>query len=223
MIWASGLHSRRADLNTGPECVWPCAPPFSRHAACSIACGQPRQAPVFRDLFRHCRHMADCAHRPRAVIGLRERWAGSAHWKCGWPRPPRKCARLKRFATRFSIREGSAIPNPARLFARRDIDGYDAICDHLLVIDHAARDRSALNRPAVVGTYRLLRQPLAEEYGGFYTAGEFDIGALDRASRTICNFSSSAALACFRLIATSAPSNFSGTASMHTSCKTNAM
>ena len=74
--------------------------------------------------------------------------------------------------------EGSAVPSPARLLARRDIDGYDAICDHLLVIDHAARDRSALNRPAVVGTYRLLRQPLAEEYGGFYTAGEFDISAL---------------------------------------------
>ena len=74
--------------------------------------------------------------------------------------------------------EGAAIPNPGRLFARRDIDGYDAICDHLLVIDHAARDRNALNRPAVVGTYRLLRQPLAEEYGGFYTAGEFDIGSL---------------------------------------------
>jgi len=74
--------------------------------------------------------------------------------------------------------EGAAIPNPGRLFARRDIDGYDAICDHLLVIDHAARDRSALNRPTVVGTYRLLRQPLAEDYGGFYTAGEFDIGSL---------------------------------------------
>jgi putative hemolysin len=74
--------------------------------------------------------------------------------------------------------EGPALPSPARLLARRDIDGYDAICDHLLVIDHAARDRSALDRPAVVGTYRLLRQPLAEEYGGFYTAGEFDISGL---------------------------------------------
>jgi len=46
------------------------------------------------------------------------------------------------------------------------------------VLDHAARDGQNANRPAVVGTYRLLRQPLAEEYGGFYTAGEFDIGAL---------------------------------------------
>jgi len=79
---------------------------------------------------------------------------------------------------RVFYQEGSAIPNPARLFARRDIDAYDAICDHLLVIDHAARGHHPLNRPAVVGTYRLLRQPVAEEYGGFYTAGEFDIGAL---------------------------------------------
>jgi putative hemolysin len=79
---------------------------------------------------------------------------------------------------RVFYQEGSAIPNPGRLFARRDVDSYDAICDHLLVIDHAAPDRGALNRPAVVGTYRLLRQPLAEDHGGFYTAGEFDIGGL---------------------------------------------
>jgi putative hemolysin len=74
--------------------------------------------------------------------------------------------------------EGSAIPNPGRLFARRDVDAYDAICDHLLVVDHAARDRGANNRPAVVGTYRLLRQTLAEDHGGFYTSGEFAIGSL---------------------------------------------
>jgi putative hemolysin len=74
--------------------------------------------------------------------------------------------------------EGSAAPNPAQLLSRRDIDSYDAICDHLLVIDHATRERGALNRPAVVGTYRLLRQSLAENYGGFYTAREFDIAPL---------------------------------------------
>lgn len=79
---------------------------------------------------------------------------------------------------RVFYQEGSAIPNPGRLFARRDIDAYDAICDHLLVLDHGAGTGRHGNRPAVVGTYRLLRQPLAEEYGGFYTAGEFDIGEL---------------------------------------------
>ena len=79
---------------------------------------------------------------------------------------------------RVFYQEGSAIPNPGRLFARRDIDSYDAICDHLLVFDHATPDGQQANRPEVVGTYRLLRQPLAEEYGGFYTSSEFDIGGL---------------------------------------------
>ena len=79
---------------------------------------------------------------------------------------------------RVFYQEGSAVPNTARLLAHRDIDSYDAICDHLLVIDHDSHERGALNRPAVVGTYRLLRQPVAENYGGFYTAREFDIGTL---------------------------------------------
>jgi putative hemolysin len=47
-----------------------------------------------------------------------------------------------------------------------------------LVLDHAARDGQNANRPAVVGTYRLLRQPMAEEYGDFYSTAEFDIGGL---------------------------------------------
>jgi putative hemolysin len=75
---------------------------------------------------------------------------------------------------RVFYQEGSAIADPGRLFARRDVDGFDAICDHLLVLDHAGNE----GRPAVVGTYRLLRQHLAEEHGGFYTASEFDIGSL---------------------------------------------
>jgi L-ornithine Nalpha-acyltransferase len=112
------------------------------------------------------------AHRPSDSLGrigaLEVRLAQTAA----------EVRRAQKLRYRVFYQEGSAIPNPGRLFARRDIDAYDAICDHLLVVDHAARDRSALNRPSVVGTYRLLRQPLAEEYGGFYTGGEFDIGPL---------------------------------------------
>jgi len=67
-------------------------------------------------------------------------------------------------------------PDAAALLARRDIDPYDAVCDHLLVVDHEAPGRGG--RPAVVGTYRLLRQDMAERHAGFYSAGEFDIGAL---------------------------------------------
>jgi putative hemolysin len=79
---------------------------------------------------------------------------------------------------RVFYQEGSAIADPSRLFARRDIDAFDAICDHLLVFDHAVEDLSQGKGPAVVGTYRLLRQAMAEEYGGFYSAGEFDISGL---------------------------------------------
>jgi L-ornithine Nalpha-acyltransferase len=73
-------------------------------------------------------------------------------------------------------RERSAVADPALYLARRDIDLFDAICDHLLVIDHAAvPPRRA---PTVVATCRLLRQDIAERTGGFYSAAEFDVGAL---------------------------------------------
>jgi putative hemolysin len=74
---------------------------------------------------------------------------------------------------RFDVfyREMSAVPAAAVRLARRDIDPYDAVCDHLLVIDHAAESH-------VVGTYRLLRQEVAERRGGFYSAAEFDVAAL---------------------------------------------
>jgi L-ornithine Nalpha-acyltransferase len=113
------------------------------------------------------------AHRPSESLGC----IGALEVRLAQTAAEVRQAQKLRY--RVFYQEGSAIPNPGRLFARRDIDAYDAICDHLLVVDHAARDRNALNRPSVVGTYRLLRQPLAEEYGGgFYTGGEFDIGAL---------------------------------------------
>jgi L-ornithine Nalpha-acyltransferase len=112
------------------------------------------------------------AHRPSQSLGrigaLEVRLAQSAA----------EVRQAQKLRYRVFYQEGAAIPNPARLFARRDVDAYDAICDHLLVLDHAAPGGQAPGKPAVVGTYRLLRQALAEEYGGFYTAGEFDIGAL---------------------------------------------
>src|SRR6185312_1442423 len=112
------------------------------------------------------------AHRPSQSLGR----VGNLEVRLAQTEAEVRQAQKLRY--RVFYQEGSAVPNPARLLARRDVDTYDAICDHLLVVDHAARERGPLNRPAVVGTYRLLRQPLAEDYGGFYTAGEFDIGGL---------------------------------------------
>src|ERR1035441_3252226 len=112
------------------------------------------------------------AHRPTQSLGrlgsLEVRLAQTAA----------EVRQAKKLRYRVFYQEGPAIANPGRLFARRDVDAYDAICDHLLVLDHAARDGQNANRPAVVGTYRLLRQPMAEEYGGFYSTAEFHIGGL---------------------------------------------
>lgn len=55
---------------------------------------------------------------------------------------------------------------------RRDADPYDSLCDHLLVEDLA--DGGA----RVVGTYRLLRQSVAQRHGGFYSAGEYALAPL---------------------------------------------
>ena len=63
---------------------------------------------------------------------------------------------------------------------RRDADRFDRFCDHLLVIDHARAGRSRFGLPNIVGTYRLLRQEIAEDIGGFYSEGEFDLAPLIR-------------------------------------------
>lgn len=77
--------------------------------------------------------------------------------------------------------EMSAIADAETLATRRDADDFDAVCDHLLVLDHDAPTRSrpfGLRKPQIVGTYRLLRQDVAEGHGGFYTSGEYDIQPL---------------------------------------------
>jgi putative hemolysin len=85
--------------------------------------------------------------------------------------------RAQRLRYRVFYKEGSAVADAKTLLARRDTDAFDRICDHLLVVDRATVGER-LRRPAVVGTYRLLRQDVAERHDGFYSAGEFEIGSL---------------------------------------------
>jgi putative hemolysin len=80
---------------------------------------------------------------------------------------------------RVFYEEMSAIADPRLREMRRDVDAFDPVCDHLLVLDHS-RPRLPFSRmrPEIVGTYRLLRQEIAESGGGFYTAGEYEIAPL---------------------------------------------
>ena len=70
------------------------------------------------------------AHRPSQSLGR----VGSLEVRLAQTAAEVRQAQKLRYHVLYE--EGAAIPNPGRLFARRDIDGYDAICDHLLVFDH---------------------------------------------------------------------------------------
>ncbi len=90
----------------------------------------------------------------------------------------REIRKAQRLRYKVFFEEGHAIPDRTAAIIRRDIDPFDKICDHLIVIDHAAISRFGRIKPKVVGTYRLLRQDVAERYDGFYSAQEFDIAPL---------------------------------------------
>lgn len=89
--------------------------------------------------------------------------------------------RAQKLRYKVFYRDGNAIADAATMLAQRDKDSFDRICDHVLVIDHAAAHpmKAGLRRkPPVVGTYRLLPQEVARRHGGFYTESEFDIASL---------------------------------------------
>jgi L-ornithine Nalpha-acyltransferase len=93
---------------------------------------------------------------------------------------PEEIATAQRLRYSVFYEEMDARPTPAARASRRDADGYDEACDHLIVVRaHEERPgRFAVADGELVGTYRLLAQDKARSCGGFYTQGEFDIAAL---------------------------------------------
>lgn len=75
---------------------------------------------------------------------------------------------------RVFYQEMGAQADDATAATGRDRDIFDAVADHLLVIDHAIGP----GPEGVVGTYRLIPQEAAEKIGRFYSAEEYDIGIL---------------------------------------------
>ena len=70
--------------------------------------------------------------------------------------------------------EYGAIPDTHAVASKRDSDEYDAVTDHLVVLDHSLPEGTG----QIVGTYRLLRREVAEKFGRFYTSSEYDIQPL---------------------------------------------
>jgi putative hemolysin len=77
---------------------------------------------------------------------------------------------------RVFFEEGGASADRGARASRRDLCRFDRVCDHLIVVDRAAR--GADGAPVIAGVYRLLRQEVAEANFGFSSAAEFDVGPL---------------------------------------------
>lgn len=90
--------------------------------------------------------------------------------------------------------EFHAVATPEMRRLRRDFDEYDAIADHLIVVDEAIVDPTE----RIVGTYRLIRRSAAERFGHFYTSNEFDIGLLTRSDASLLEFGRSCVEAEYR-------------------------
>lgn len=91
---------------------------------------------------------------------------------------PKDLRQTQRLRYNVFYEEGGAIAGPQMARLRLDLCPFDAICDHLIVIDHEAVGRSGRRRSKIVGTYRLLRREVAERHNGFYSQGEFDLAPL---------------------------------------------
>ena len=72
---------------------------------------------------------------------------------------------------RVFYQEMGARPDAAAAATHRDHDAFDAVADHLLVVDHTIGP----GPEGVVGTYRLIRAAAAAKIGRFYSADEYDI------------------------------------------------
>lgn len=78
---------------------------------------------------------------------------------------------VQRLRYRVFFEERGVSGDPVASATRRDRDEFDAVADHLLVIDHELGP----GPEGVVGTYRLIQRDGARRIGGFYSAAEYDI------------------------------------------------
>ncbi len=90
--------------------------------------------------------------------------------------------------------EMGAKADEATIAAARDRDAFDAVADHLLVVDHDLGE----GPDGVVGTYRLIRQSAAAKLGRFYSESEYDISPLTSSAANLLELGRSCTDAAYR-------------------------
>lgn len=92
-------------------------------------------------------------------------------------------------------KEYGAQPSTEMAKQKRDFDDFDDITDHLVVV---VKDETA-NKDVIVGTYRLLRQEIAQKAKKeFYSSGEYDISPLIKSNQKLLELGRSCVLAEYR-------------------------
>jgi putative hemolysin len=87
---------------------------------------------------------------------------------------PAEIAASQALRFRVFFQEMGATAPPELVAGGLDRDLFDAVADHLIVVDHAIGP----GPEGVVGTYRLIRESAAAKVGRFYSSNEYDISAL---------------------------------------------
>lgn len=95
---------------------------------------------------------------------------------------------------RVFYEEYKAIPDEETAREKRDFDHFDPISDHLVVIDRSIDDPDE----QIVGTYRMLRQEMADKHGSFYTSEEYDLTPLMNCGQSLLELGRSCVLADYR-------------------------
>tara|TARA_R110002095_G_scaffold67032_4_gene56995 strand:- start:2821 stop:3651 length:831 start_codon:yes stop_codon:yes gene_type:complete len=90
--------------------------------------------------------------------------------------------------------EYGAKPTDAMRAQKRDFDEFDDITDHLIVV---AKDPTKKSQK-IVGTYRLLRQNIADQHGRFYSSTEYDLSNLIASDNFLLELGRSCVLADYR-------------------------
>lgn len=81
----------------------------------------------------------------------------------------------QRLRFRIFCDELGAVANPQVMAEKRDFDQFDAVCEHMLVVD-----RNKQGDDSIVGTYRLLTRTNMKKLGRFYSESEFNIDPLKK-------------------------------------------
>jgi len=90
--------------------------------------------------------------------------------------------------------ENGATPTKEMQKLKRDLNPLDEIMDHLVVVATSP----TTHKEKIVGTYRLLRQDVAEKHGQFYSSDEYDLTNLIKSDNTLLELGRSCVLADYR-------------------------